>query len=472
MQAASYNDRQLPYEYHLAIKHPSQAKVLFVRDDGDDWKLPSFVPEERDFRQVGHINEAAHSLLGIDTFVVRCLRHHYDAQGPRQYRVYLLTTQHGSGDLPERCRWFGAEEFDGLPPDDAGHLEAVGIWLEDAESDSQERRVPWAAEGWFDEAMAWIDEQLRSAGISPAGPVEQLRAWSLSCLLRLPTSEGDVYFKAVPPFFRCEPAVMRAVSEKYPELVPPPLAVEIEKGWTLMRDFGGQWLGGVSDVAAWEDSARAFARLQVEQSKSLESWFEIGCPDRGLKTMAGLMDTLFQDTEMLMVGSPWGISQEELGRLRGLSLQLKLMCARLADYKVPHTLVHGDLGGNIIVKEGGFVFFDWTDSCISHPFIDTTTMITTVFDELELPIGFEELKMRVRDAYLEPWTEFEPIERLIEAFELSQPLGALHQAMTYAWLISSVAEDAVWELRDGLTYWLRQLLNVMGSPRDDGPGKS
>ena len=59
MQPPSHNDPQPNYEYLLVIRHSSQAKVMLVRDgDGGRWKLPSFVPEVLDFRQVGHINEA------------------------------------------------------------------------------------------------------------------------------------------------------------------------------------------------------------------------------------------------------------------------------------------------------------------------------------------------------------------------------------------------------------------------------
>jgi hypothetical protein len=42
------------------------------------------------------------------------------------------------------------------------------------------------------------------------------------------------------------------------------------------------------------------------------------------------------------------------------------------------------------------------------------------------------------------------MERLIEACELSTPLGALHQAMSYMWMLMHVAEDARWELERGL----------------------
>jgi hypothetical protein len=53
------------------------------------------------------------------------------------------------------------------------------------------------------------------------------------------------------------------------------------------------------------------------------------------------------------------------------------------------------------------------------------------------------------------------MERLVEAFELSKPLGALHQAMSYMWILMNVAESARWELESGLAMWLRSLLPTL-----------
>ncbi|PON14369.1 hypothetical protein C2W62_29455 [Candidatus Entotheonella serta] len=50
------------------------------------------------------------------------------------------------------------------------------------------------------------------------------------------------------------------------------------------------------------------------------------------------------------------------------------------------------------------------------------------------------------------------MERLVEAFELTKALGSLHQAMSYMWLMMNIAEDARWELENGLAIWLRHLL--------------
>ena len=142
-------------------------------------------------------------------------------------------------------------------------------------------------------------------------------------------------------------------------------------------------------------------------------------------------------------------------------MPLKLMCARLAQYAVPHTLVHGDLGGNILIRDEGYTFFDWTDVCVSHPFFEMATISGAYFDESVLKDN-PDAEIRLRDAYLEPWTKLMPVEKLVEAFEASRPLGALHQTMTYMWILTNISPDARPELGGGLLHWVRNLLRLCG----------
>ena len=69
---------------------------------------------------------------------------------------------------------------------------------------------------------------------------------------------------------------------------------------------------------------------------------------------------------------------------------------------------------------------------------------------------------RLRSAYLEPWTEFQSMDVLVEAFDASMPLGALHQAMTYVWILTNISTDARPELEGGLLHWVRSLLRLCG----------
>jgi hypothetical protein len=282
--------------------------------------------------------------------------------------------------------------------------------------------------------------------------------------MRVETSIGAVYFKAVPSFMSQESVAMYEVSRQYPDLLPPPLALDTGRGWMLMPDFGGDSLLRVPDLRCWQEALRRCAHMHVEQARYVDAWLARGIPDRRLPRMVQLTEPLMTLAARLLAGRAPGLSAEEVAGLHALPLRMQLRCAQLATYGLPPTLVHGDLGGNIRVHGERYTFFDWTDVCIAHPFFELTTLLDTVFDTNVLPHEAD-VRTQLRDAYLEPWTAHATMERLVEAFEVSTPLGALHQAMSYMWILMNVAEDARWELGHGLVMWLR---HVLPSQRPDG----
>jgi hypothetical protein len=70
---------------------------------------------------------------------------------------------------------------------------------------------------------------------------------------------------------------------------------------------------------------------------------------------------------------------------------------RLAGHAVPPSLVHGDLHlANVARGPRGCRFFDWTDACVAHPFLDLATIrrgTSYAGEEVEA-----ELRLRLRDA--------------------------------------------------------------------------
>ena len=100
---------------------------------------------------------------------------------------------------------------------------------------------------------------------------------------------------------------------------------------------------------------------------------------------------------------------------------------------------------------------------MSHPFFEMATISGAYFDESVLKDS-PDAETRLREAYLEPWTRLMPMdmERLVEAFETSRPLGALHQTMTYMWILTNISPDARPELEGGLLHWVRSLLRMCG----------
>jgi hypothetical protein len=452
-----HRDRDLPFYYYVMLPQASRARLRLV-PDGNHWALPYFSPDTTDFRSVRHIQDWVREQYGIESVVQRCVAHRVDPSRGLQYRVYALETLNAPGSLPEGGIWIGEDELDRTPLALPEHRDWIRQWLRELADESvPELRAPWARTTWFDEASDWIQAQLAQRKIELVGPIVQERAWALSCVLRMETSLGAVYFKAVPPFMTQESVVMREVSRQYPALLPSPLATNTGRGWTLMSDFGGDSLLRMPDIGRWEEALRRFARMQVEQVSHVDEWLSQGIPDRRLNRMVQLTDPLITMASQIFSGSNTGWSEAEIEGLQALPLRMKLLCANLASYGLPPTLVHGDLGGNILVNGDRYIFFDWTDVCIAHPFFEMTTCIDTVFDE-SLLRHETDARRRLRDAYLEPWTAFESMERLVEAFELTKPLGVLHQAMSYMWILMNVAADARWELENGLAMWLKKLL--------------
>ncbi len=450
-------DRNLPLATYIVVTRADADQILLV-PDGQSWTLPQCTLDPSGIRSARPINNAMAEQFGLQTTVLRCLRHHHDAVAKKQYRVFAVEHHSREAPLPAGARWFGRDELPDLGLSAPEVVSALDAWFASVE-DVPDLRTPWALPGWYAVAVAWLQAQLEQRGIATTSPVEQVRSWSLSSLTHVRTDGGAVYFKAVPPFMVQEAAAIQALFEKYPTCVPQPVAVDAERGWMVMFDAGGKLLTETPDVARWQEAVCMHARMQMEQAEHVRDWLELGCPDRSLGKMVELIDPLISVSTQLLAGKPWGLSEDELEQLHGLSMRLKLMCARLATYNVPHTLLHGDLGGNILVKDDGYVFFDWTDVCVSHPFFDMATIMDTVFDD-NLFHGEADVAQRLQEAYLEPWTAYEPVERLLDAFHIARPLGALHQAMSYVWILTNLAEDARWELEAALPIWLRGLLNM------------
>src|SRR5215468_10700317 len=50
--------------------------------------------------------------------------------------------------------------------------------------------------------------------------IEQLRAWEISCVLRVQTDREDLYFKALPRSYAREPQLAQFLADRHPDFVP------------------------------------------------------------------------------------------------------------------------------------------------------------------------------------------------------------------------------------------------------------
>lgn len=429
------------------------SRVLMLPGESDDWALPHIhIPDQKVWIPTVDLPcKALSRLLSAEITVLRVVDAHYPDDRRHADLIYAVENQTSDWVLPARARWIDRDALAHLPLTQPEHRSIIDEVLREAETRQiPHLRPPWACPGWFKAASTWMTDQLADQRYVLTGTIGQLKSWGISCLLQAETDRGTLFFKVATalPLFGNEPALLNALSERFPDYVPAPLAVEPAQRWMLMRDFGRE-LRAAPTLDRYERAVQRFGQLQVEAAAAVDNLLAVGCLDRRLEILASQIDPLLVDDAVIAL-----LTTDDIARLRALAPRLKAMCAELAAYAVPYSLTHGDLHSGNITGET-LRFFDWTDACIGHPFLDLCTVMAEVDDDF--PDGRE----RVLDAYLNQWRAFEPPERLRQMWQLAEPLGALHQAVSYQHIVATLEPASKQELMWGVPEWLGRVLKTM-----------
>jgi hypothetical protein len=226
------------------------------------------------------------------------------------------------------------------------------------------------------------------------------------------------------------------------------LATDIRQDWMLLPDAGLK-LDRKAPVEQIAEVLLTFGRMQLESVKYTDELLQTaGCADRRPPHAVPLISSLLEDE--LVVSK---LSADEIGELRRQMPVIIDMCAKLSDYSVPVTLVHGDLHlGNVVCRDDRLVFFDWTDGCVAHPFMD----MLLIFNEHD-----EAKRIYLRDAYLKLWLDFEPMERLLELWSLCEVAHAVYHTISYQSILRYTEARARWELGGAPAFHLRKALRFL-----------
>jgi hypothetical protein len=314
----------------------------------------------------------------------------------------------------------------------------------------------WAQPDWLLSARAWIEQHARIAG-----EIEQIHLVPWSTVLRVPAVDGELFFKAASISGTFEPALTLMLAERVPERIAEPVAVELERGWMLTRSAGTrlrELVHSAADLHHWTTLLPAYAALQIELAPEVDELLRLGVPDRRLARIPALLADLLEDTDALMVDLPDGLTSEELARMRKELPEIAKLCAELAGFGIPETLQHDDFhDGNVFVRDGRHVFFDWGDSCVSHPFHTLVVTLRSVAARLDLEPGGSDL-LGLRDAYLEPFAVFAEPAALREAFDLAYRVGTIGRAL--AWYAYVPETDLRYrsEIAEAVPYGLQRFL--------------
>ncbi|SCE87966.1 Phosphotransferase enzyme family protein [Micromonospora coriariae] len=321
-----------------------------------------------------------------------------------------------------------------------------------------ERAPDWSREQWQVRARSWVDTQLSQAGRRVTGPVEpRVRPWSL--VWRVPTDGGPVWFKANNPGTVHEAVLIAALAGLAPERVLAPIAVDPARGWSLLPDGGESLrdvLGRDPDLTHWERALPGYAALQLATAPRAGELIALGVPDHRPEALAGLLAELLDDRESLRIGDEDGLSPETYERLRAELPAYAERCRRLADIGIPATVQHDDLhDGNVFAGPDGYRYFDWGDASVAHPF--GTLLVTLRSIRYATDLAADDARLaRLRDGYLEAWTDRYDRRTLVEAAGLAMNLGAVSRSLSWRRALDT-ADPARAEYADAVPGWLGEL---------------
>jgi hypothetical protein len=287
---------------------------------------------------------------------------------------------------------------------------------------------PWTDAVWLADAHAWIADHSHVTG-----EFDQFHVRWWSTVIRAPTVDGNLFFKALAPSYGFEVPLTARLAELQPGRVARVIAADPERRWLLLADGGTrlrELIHGREDLSHWERLLPEYAQLQMAVAPYAQELLGDGVPDERLEVLPGELRRL--------VEAPLpGLTSEEQRRLVEDLPRIEELCRTLADSGIPETVQHDDLhDGQVFVRDGAYAVLDWGDSCVSHPFHSLTVTLRSVAARLDLPPGGDELR-RLADAYVEPFG------RGRELVDIAYRTGTLGRALTWHRMLASMRPDLI-----------------------------
>jgi phosphotransferase family enzyme len=278
-------------------------------------------------------------------------------------------------------------------------------------------RARWATAAGLTELFDWARDAL---GVPLTGPIEQRKTWNLAGVFRLPTADGPVWLKALPPFAADEAQVMAAFGAVDPTLVPHVLAAAPDR--LLLADLPG--------TDCWHAPPEVLAS-GIERFVHAQSVIDTAPP--GLVPRADLL------TEVRAVlARDLGLTPAEVAAAH----ELLPRWSALAECGLPDTIVHGDFhsGNWRSFADGPPTILDFADAYFGNPVLDGLRVLDYLAPDR---------RAAARTAWVEAWRRARPDSDPSRALVVAAPLAHLYYAVRYQEFLDGIEEsERIYHLDD------------------------
>lgn len=320
----------------------------------------------------------------------------------------------------------------------------------------------WEMPAWRTEVHSWISAMLKRENISLCGEITQdhIRPWST--VLTVPTDAGLCYFKAAAPALHHEAALTEALARWEPVLLPNTIAVDIERGWMLMRSSGvplRQFIRGEKSLARWQPILREYVGFQKRLASRTDEMTALGTFDRRLATLPQKFSALLANESAMLLDEDESLTSAEYARLKELVPVFEEMCAELTSFGFPETLHHDDFhDANVFMQNEQPIFTDWGESAVTHPLFTLIVLLRGA----ENSLGCDEYAPEIaelRDMLLANWQDVASPADLQKAAALALKIGLVNRALTWRHVIDHMIDKADYAV--AVPSYLKDFLNAV-----------
>jgi hypothetical protein len=262
-------------------------------------------------------------------------------------------------------------------------------------------RMPWARPGGPGSDLEWV-----ASVVAITGRPVQRRSWNLSAIWSVPTADGDVWLKCLPPFLCHEGEVLEALADQQ---VPRLLGRDAHR--LLLRSLPGRD-GYDATLGERKQLIDALIAIQRSTTGRTGELLDRGVPDRR-------WPALFAAARAVVDAQAPGDV-----RLQALLDDADARTGEIAACGIDDVLAHTDAhsGNARIVDEGADpVWFDWGDSAIGHPILDVAVLERPGTPHRDELVAY----------WLDAWKRACPDTDPHRAWPLVRPLAALLGAVVY-----------------------------------------
>jgi hypothetical protein len=320
----------------------------------------------------------------------------------------------------------------------------------------------WTDPRTIAEAHAWLREAAEGAGRRIAGVIDQPHVRPWATVFRAPTDRGDVYLKLCGPSQSFEPALTTLLA-RTAALVPEVIAIHPREPWMLLADGGAKLrdlLSGPARLDAWAALMPRYADIQRAFLGREDAVLACGTPDHRLERVVRDLRVALDDERVLdATAATFGTADR--ARLRGLLPAIEAGCAELGSAGIGPSIQHDDLHDANVLSDGArTLIFDWGDACLTHPFLSLGVLLRAAADRAGLD-GHDAPILRLRAAYLEPWTDLLPGRALDELADLGARLSTLTRALAW-YRVVTLDEGALEGEPATMGEYLQNILGAFG----------